>query len=419
LGKRFSAEELATIVAEARARWHVPGMAVGLLQDGEPVFAADGVRDLDANDPVRPETPFRVASITKPFVGTLTQTLAQDGLLSLDEPPPGARTTASVRQLLSHQAGLAIEWPVDLDDADDDEALQRLAAREPERLTVGPGELFSYCNTGYWFAGAGIARASGSTFEEAMSDRVLGPLGLAATAFEPPAGVARGHEQVEPGSDEHYPVDDAYPRVRRPSGGLWSTVGDLVVFGAHQVGEAGPLTRESILEMQRPLIPVPGGSYGLGWFLLDRQGRSSVEHPGSAAGYQSLLLVVPETRLVFAALTNSSRGSTAIRDVLQVLGLGQTSPPPVELSADELDRFTGRYEGQGIRIAVSQSDGGLDLELAEFNPFTNESASYPPVRAHSVGDREFEVSSGEWEGDRFDFPREGFVRTYVLAQRVE
>ncbi|HEX6702682.1 MAG TPA: serine hydrolase domain-containing protein, partial [Gaiellaceae bacterium] len=115
------------IVAEARERWHVPGMAVALLQDGEPVFAADGVRDLSTNDPVGPETPFRVASITKPFVGTLTQMLAQDGLLSLDEPPPGARTTASVRQLLSHQAGLAIEWPVDLDDADDDEALLRLA----------------------------------------------------------------------------------------------------------------------------------------------------------------------------------------------------------------------------------------------------------------------------------------------------
>jgi CubicO group peptidase (beta-lactamase class C family) len=321
--------------------------------------------------------------------------------------------------LLSHQAGLAIEWPVDLDDADDDEALQRLAAREPERLPVGPGELFSYCNTGFWFVGAGIARANGSTFEQAMSDRVLGPLGLTATSFETPAGVARGHEQVEPGSDEHNPVDDAYPRVRRPSGGLWSTVGDLLAFGAHHLGEPGPLTRESVLEMQRPLIPVPGGNYGLGWFLLDRQEGSSVEHTGSAAGYESLLVVMPEARVVFAALTNSSRGSAAIRDVLQALGLGQTSPPRVDLSADELNRFTGRYEGQGIRIAVSQSDGGLDLELAEFNPFTSQSASYPPVRAHSVGAREFEVSSGEWAGDRFDFPRDGFVRTYVLAQRVE
>jgi CubicO group peptidase (beta-lactamase class C family) len=413
-----SADQLSQVTAEARRRWHVPGIAVGLLQDGAAVFAADGVADLGRREPVTPETPFRIASITKPFVATLAMTLVQDGLLALDEQPPAARTEASVRQLLSHQGGLAIEWPVEFDDADDDEALLRLAAREPERLPVGPGELFSYCNTGYWLVGAAIARTSGSTFEQAMDERVLRPLGLAATTFEV-TNRAHGHEQVEPGGDEHYPVEDSYPRVRRPSGGLWSTVGDLLSFAAHHLGHPGPLTERTAAEMRRPLIAVPGGSYGLGWFLFDRQGAATVEHTGSAAGYQSLLVLVPESRLAFAGLTNSSRGSAAIRDVLEGIGLRRTSPPRVDLPAEELDRLVGRYEGQGVRIDVARAGGELELRLAELNPFTNAVVELPPLRAHAVGEREFEVTTGEWAGDRFDFPRPGFVRTYVLAQRVE
>src|SRR5919197_1384104 len=139
------------------------GIAVAIVADGAVVSAADGVRDRDGDATVSADTVFRIASITKPFTATLAMTLVQDGLLALDEPPPGTQTTATVRQLLSHVGGLAIEWPVDLDDANDDEALLRLASREPEFLPVGTGELFSYCNTGYWLVGAAAARAAGTT----------------------------------------------------------------------------------------------------------------------------------------------------------------------------------------------------------------------------------------------------------------
>src|SRR5919202_1068889 len=113
--ERVSGDQLARWTADARARWNVPGMVTGLFQDGETVFAADGIAGLGGDKRVAPETQFRIASITKPVVATLALTLAHDGLLSLDEPPPGTRTSASIRQLLSHQGGLAIEWPVDLD----------------------------------------------------------------------------------------------------------------------------------------------------------------------------------------------------------------------------------------------------------------------------------------------------------------
>jgi CubicO group peptidase (beta-lactamase class C family) len=83
--EQVSGQQLAEWAAEARERWSVPGLAVGLLHEGETVVAADGVCELGSDERVLPETAFRIASITKPFTATLALALAQDRLLALDE----------------------------------------------------------------------------------------------------------------------------------------------------------------------------------------------------------------------------------------------------------------------------------------------------------------------------------------------
>ena len=416
--ERVSAQQLAEWAAEARERWSVPGIAVGLLYDRETVFAADGVCELGGELRVTPETAFRIASITKPFTATLALSLAQDGLLALDEPPAGSRVEATIRQLLSHQGGLACEWPPALAElGKGDDGLQRIAEEEPPRLPVGPGELFSYCNVGFWLVGAAVARASGLTFQAAMGARVLEPLELEATDFEP-RQATRGHEQAEPGSDEHVVVDHPYPQTRTPSGGLWSNVQDLLRFAAHHLGGPGPLSRDSIQEMQQPQIAAPGGSYGLGWFLRQSGGRRIVEHPGSVAGFESLLLLVPEERFGLAALSNSSRGSAAIRDLLDRLGLGSTGPD-FTMEPEKLAAFGGTYSGDGIEVEVAPEDGRLSVAVTVLDPLSGESVAYPPVLARPVAEREFEVVDAEWRGERLTFPRDGFVCVGVLAARTE
>jgi len=416
--ERVSAQQLAEWAAEARERWSVPGIAVGLLYDRETMFAADGVCELGGEQQVTPETAFRIASITKPFTATLALSLVQDGLLALDEPPAGSRVEATIRQLLSHQGGLACEWPPALAElGKGDDGLQRIDEEEPPRLPVGPGELFSYCNVGFWLVGAAVARASGLTFQAAMGARVLEPLELEATDFEP-RQATRGHEQAEPGSDEHVVVDHPYPQTRTPSGGLWSNVQDLLRFAAHHLGGPGPLSRDSIQEMRQPQIAAPGGSYGLGWFLRQSGGRRIVEHPGSVAGFQSLLLLVPDERFGLAALSNSSRGSAAIRDLLERLGLGSTVPDfPME--PQQLAAFGGTYSGDGIEVEVAPEDGRLSVAVTVLDPLSGESVAYPPVLARPVAEREFEVVDAEWRGERLTFPRDGFVCVGVLAARTE
>jgi CubicO group peptidase (beta-lactamase class C family) len=328
------------------------------------------------------------------------------------------RVEATIRQLLSHQGGLACEWPPALEElGKGDDGLQRIAEEEPPRLPVGPGELFSYCNVGFWLVGAAVARASGLTFQAAMGARVLEPLQLEATEFEP-RQATRGHEQAEPGSDEHVVVDHPYPQTRTPSGGLWSNVQDLLRFAAHHLGGPGPLSRDSIQEMQQPQIAAPGGSYGLGWFLRQSGGRRIVEHPGSVAGFQSLLLMVPDERFGFAALSNSSRGSAAIRDLLERLGLGSTGPDfPME--PQQLAAFGGTYSGDGIEVEVAPEDGRLSVAVTSFDPLSGENVAYPPFLARPVDEREFEVVDADWRGERLTFPRDGFVCIGVLAARTE
>jgi CubicO group peptidase (beta-lactamase class C family) len=400
--ERVSADLLADSTAQARERWNVPGMAVGLWRDGEIVSAADGVRELGRPEPVEWDTVFRIASITKPFTAALAMTLVQEGLLDLDEPPPGTRVEATVRELLSHRGGLAAEWPEPLDDS----SLLELTEGEPERLPVGAGELFSYCNCGFWFVAAGIARTLGASFEDAMRTRVIQPLGLGSTGFEADDAAA-GHEQVEPDGAEHAPAGTWYPPGRTASGGLLSSVPDLLRFAEHHLGAPGPLTATSIAEMQRPLSSGPGFRYGLGWFLRSRGGYDGVDHPGSVLGFQSLLVLVPEERVAFAALTNSSRGTVAIRDILRELGLAEDELPTVE--PGDLGRFAGRYRGQEALVELVPENGGLRVERTELDTFTREAQVFPAVRARPIGEAEFEIVDGDWRGDRFEFPRPGFL----------
>src|SRR6059036_1669368 len=106
--------ELSEIVRDARARTGVPGVAAGLLAGGEVTAVADGVLARGDATPVRPETPFRIASISKPFTASL----------ALSCLPAEERLWA----LLSHTAGLRPESAV------------------PPPLPAGTESLFSYSN---------------------------------------------------------------------------------------------------------------------------------------------------------------------------------------------------------------------------------------------------------------------------------
>ena len=385
--------ELEEIVRDACARTGqsrdaVPGVAAAVHVDGQVVSCAAGVLELGKNDPVRPETPFRIASISKPFTASLALSC-----LPAD---------TKLRAWLGHTAGLCAE--------------------RSEPLPDEAQGLFSYSNAGYWAAGAAAAAACGTAFDAAMRERIIEPLGLAATGYEEPESPARGH--VQDGATGHRAVSvDVYPAARRPSGGLWSTVEDLLRFGAHHLGARGPLSVETRAAMREPQSQALGAGYGLGWWVRDAGGRTALDHEGSVAGYQSLLLLVPEERLVLAVLTNSWRGSSVVRRIVELLGLAAGPPAsrpgvrPRDPSGRELADFpvAGRYALDDAHALVEETGFELFVQESETDPVTGAPLAGPRLRARPLGGGVYGYAGGVLMSHRLDFPRTGVGRIGWLA----
>jgi CubicO group peptidase (beta-lactamase class C family) len=229
MGSAIPQEGLAEIVRGAQSRTGVSVVAAGLHVDGRTAFAGEH------------ERAFRVASITKSFTATA---LSLAGLLD-----------DRCRALLSHTAGYRPE--------------------RPEPLPPECAGLWSYPNAGYREA----ASAFDGAYSEAVRELVLEPLGLRHTSFEIPDDAVLG---TLPGG---VVADPAYPVERRPAGGLWSTVGDLVEYGRVHCREWR--------DLHRPVADALGAQYALGWWVRD----GVLEHEGSIGGFQSLLMVIPERKV--------------------------------------------------------------------------------------------------------------------------
>jgi CubicO group peptidase (beta-lactamase class C family) len=382
MGSAIPRGELAEIVRAARARTGVPAVAAGLL-DGEGVeLAADGGATV--------ETSFRVASVTKWFTASLAALC-----LDLDEPLVRG---ASARALLSHTAGLRPE--------------------SAEPLPEACRGLWSYSNAGYWAVGEACAAACGVAFAEAVRERLLEPLGMRASGFAEPARPARGH--VQQGETGHRVVErDAYPTSRHPSGGLWSTVGDLLRFAEHQLGGPGPLSDARRARVREPQVDALGARYALGcWSRSLAGGRAAFDHEGSVGGYQSLLLVLPDDGAALAVLTNSWRGSGLIRRVVRDLGLLPASNTLLQGEGGSAE--AGRYALDDTEATLEPDGDGFRVAETEIDPVTGARMTRPPFPAEALGGGVYGFAGGLLMSHRLDFPRPGVARVgWVALPREE
>jgi D-alanyl-D-alanine carboxypeptidase len=368
----------------AALTWEVPALAIGVAAGGQVGTHAIGCE---------PDTVFRVASITKPFTALLSV-----GLLDLEEPSGVWPADVRVRHLLSHTSGFDAENGDLGRFGDGDDALEALVAGLPKiRRFLGVEQAWSYANTGYWLAGQMCAERSGQPYEAAVAERILGPARLEATSFGEPDLDGTGPDAL-PGP---------YPRARRPSGGLVSTVPDLLRFGEWLL--ASPDFARMRVVHGKP----PAGVYGLGLFGERVGGVEVWGHGGSWGGFQSSLLVVPDHGAVFVGLTNHSRGAKALRDVEnvffeRVIGARRRVPDTVDLPDDVRDGFAGSYANSDAWTEVEFAVDGLAVKFEDGE-----------FAARAIGPHTFEITEGDRVRERFDFPLEGFGRFGSrLAERV-
>ncbi len=431
----MTAPEIASAAQESLDRWNVPGAAIGILKDGQTSFASFGVTSLETQQPVTPETLFRVASITKPFTATLAMTLVNDGLLDLDRPigaylpgvtltdgDPERQARITMRHLLSHTAGIDCELAVDLATVGNGEDALREAIGFYGGLHqwAEPGQVMSYGNTGFWLAGHVIATILGTTFEDAMRERVYKPLGLTRSVFTAEEAivypVALGHQPKSATDGAHRLIRSyAYPRARTPSGGVISTVVDLLTFAQwHIDGTGGPLglSDERRRSMQEPYIRLRDAdneSWGIGWTIrYTTDGTKVIGHGGSYGGFQTQLTIVPSRHFAFAILTNSARGSLPNHEIerhvlREELGLALDAPRTQPIATERLETFAGFYRQPLAAYEVDAVGDGLEIVARNFDLTGKPMPVPPPIRFEPIGEHDFIAREGAFTGTRADF----------------
>ncbi len=369
------ADKVAAIDAFAEAaleEYGVPGAAVALVVDGKIVLARGyGVRTEGQPEPVDADTVFQLASVTKTLTAAALGTVVDAGQLGWDDPvvefvpnfalaDPYPTRWTTTRDLLAHRTGL----PAFTGDVigvlgyDRAEVMRRVRFFTP---AWSFREEDGYSNIGYFVAGQVLAEKTGMPWEDALAERILGPVGMTRSAPNlhgaPADGNISANHALVDGAVAVVPPDPNF--VLGAGGSAISTAHDLgrfmeMLLGGGAIDGRPVLTPGTVAEMFAPsMVAAPsftelppiddqsGFAYGLGWGLYHDRGYQVMEKGGALAGIRSIVELVPELNLGVAVVANMNVTvlPEAIRAFVLEQFIGQTDPDVQE---------TIRQAGAGI-----------------------------------------------------------------------
>jgi len=321
-------------------RYEVPGLAVALVREGEPVWsAAYGYADLEHGMPMTADAVFRAESVSKAVTAWGVMRLVEQGSIGLDDPVQrylgGFRLPESsysgeevtVRRLLSHSAGMPlgpVGPPAQYAPGSDMPALREYLAGEA-RLVQPPGSGYLYSNVGFNLLELVVEQVTGREFAEFMAAEVLLPLGMRSSSFAWDETLDR---RLATGYDLRGRAVPTYVYPASASGGLFTTAEDLARFVA--AGITGAPFRDhrvlgpaSVRALHAPQIDVAGifgvvaDAYGFGHFVEALpDGRQAVWVGGQGNGWMADFHTVPESGDALVILTNSQRSWPLMAHVL-------------------------------------------------------------------------------------------------------
>ena len=351
--------EAEAIFADWFATGRAPGLAWGIVADGELVHAAGlGELHVGAGDRPAADSSFRIASMTKSFVAATVLLLRDEERLRLDDrvdkhvpelrglPLPTADgTVPTLRDLMAMRSGYPEDdpWADRLEAMPTTDYLQLIAT--PKTHARVPGVAFDYSNFGFTLLGQVISNVCADAYQDVIRERLLEPLGLHDTTWSgdavEPARLAAGYHLID-GEWVEQPVQE--PGAFSALGGLHSTVADLAVwvqglidaFPPRDAHDAHPLSRASRRELQQVVTAIPlqveagqsgalavrSDGYCLGLLSMEdlRTGRT-VGHSGGYPGFGSHMRWHPATGIGLIALANGryARPSAALLPALEAL----------------------------------------------------------------------------------------------------
>jgi CubicO group peptidase (beta-lactamase class C family) len=420
----------------------VPGVSVGVVQDGSEEYGFHGVTSIENPLDVDANTLFQFGSTGKTYTATAIMLLVDQGVLALDDKvkkhlpeltlkDKDAEANVTVLQLLNHTAG----WSGDVltNTGDGDDALEKYVALLADVEQVTPlGTAVSYNNAALSVAGRVIEKVTNKTYEQAMKDLLFAPLGLDNTFFFPNDIMTRrfavGHERKPDGTIE-VARPWALPRGGSPAGGMSANAADQVAWAKFHLGDGRNAKGERILStelldlMKQPSFEGGGGAIGdnigIGWWLRKIDGVTIISHGGTTNGQHSAFFFIPEHNFGAALMTNCGPNGPVLNDRLQKwlleerFGLVAKEPEPIVLSDEALAAYAGEYATVAVAVHVSAKDGGLvvkteiDPEVWKEISDSDEVPDSPPYPLGMLeGGDQYVVTDGDAKGMRGYFVRD-------------
>lgn len=447
--------ELETFVADEMERWHVPGVAVGILHNGQPYTAGFGVTNVAHPLAVDSGTLFQIGSTTKTITATIAMRLMEAGKLTLDTPirdylpelrlaDESVAERVTLRHCFTHTGGWLGDYFDDTGDGDD--ALARYVANMADLPQLTPlGEIWSYNNAGFGLAGRVIEAVTGQAYEDVARQLVLEPLGMEMSFFSAADSIthrcAVGHQVIDAEDPEKARAEVARPwalaRNANCVGGLISTVEDQLRYARFHLGdglaESGErlLMPESMALMQSELAEAGSGTkaVGVSWLLNEIGGVKTVAHGGATKGQMSAFLFVPARNFAVTVLTNADRGRALHGRVVKwalehIAGLVALEPRPLTLSADELAEYAGHYSAALSDLDVTVAEDRLILQSIPKGGFpkkdTPPGPTPPPAPALFTAPDRLLITDGPSAGNRGEVLRDanGAIVWLRLGGRV-
>jgi CubicO group peptidase (beta-lactamase class C family) len=312
----MTSDAVAQYVHSEMARQHIPGVALLVSRNGEPVRAQGfGFSNVELQVPVKPETLFQSGSMGKQFTATAVMMLVEEGKVSLDDSitkyfpeAPATWKPVTVRHLLSHTGGFT-DYPKDFDFRKDYTEAQLLKIVQAVPLAFPPGTKWSYSNLGYLTLGVLIHRVTGNFYGDMLQARIFRPLGMQTTRIISEADIipnrASGYRLVKGELKNQEWVSPTLDTTA--DGSLYFSILDLAKWDAALYTEK--LLKRSSLEQMWTVVKLNNGKpnsggYGFGWDIENLHGHRVIGHGGTWQGFRTHIYRYVDDKLTVVVLAN-------------------------------------------------------------------------------------------------------------------
>ena len=351
--------------ADWLAKTGAPSASIAVVKDGKIAYVkAYGLARLDPRQPATTETRYPIDSVSKEFTATAVLMLQQQGKLKLDDPAGkylpnlGPAASVTLRQLLTHTAGLRDYWPQDFVPPDMSrptttaQIIQEWANRPPD---FAAGTDWQYSNTGYIVAGAIVEKVSGQKLMPFLREHIFAPLKMKRVAEDDTAPLPAS----DAGAYTRYGLGPLHPAPKEGAGWLFAAAGlamqprDLALWDISLIDRS--LLSPDASKAQLDSIHLKDGTdkhYGLGLDVEDLHGRKRIGHDGAGSGFLSENRIWPDDKIAVIAFTNNDWASPG--DLVDRIAFLVLPPKPEEARAKAV--FTGFQNGTVDRSLFT--DGG-------------------------------------------------------------